>query len=99
MSGFTAGLAVIGGLVLAALVAWNAWTTRRNTPRQPEAVAPAEVPPNSRIDPVFDPKVGGTVTGTYALSNLTDCGLLGGFISSLAAGGGNTVNAKLTPKA
>jgi hypothetical protein len=31
------GLAIIGGLVLAAVVAWNAWTTRRNTPRQPDA--------------------------------------------------------------
>jgi len=37
MSGFTVGLAVIGGLVLAALVAWNTWSTRRNTPRQPMA--------------------------------------------------------------
>lgn len=36
MSGFTVGLAIIGGLLLAILVAWNAWTTRKNTPRQPE---------------------------------------------------------------
>ena len=38
MSGFTVGLAILGGLVLAFLVAWNAWTNRRNAPRQPEAV-------------------------------------------------------------
>ncbi|MDB5871902.1 MAG: hypothetical protein JWQ07_1344 [Ramlibacter sp.] len=55
MSGFTVGLAVIGGLVLAALVAWNAWTTRRNTPRQPEAVAAVEPHDAGRTEPVFDP--------------------------------------------
>jgi hypothetical protein len=56
MSGFTVGLAILGGLVLAALVAWNAWTTRRNTPRQPDAVVPAErIEPAERAEPVFDP--------------------------------------------
>ena len=55
MSSFTVGLAILGGLVLAALVAWNAWTTRRNTPRQPEAVvAPHPSPDAERVDPVFD---------------------------------------------
>ena len=55
MSSFTVGLAILGGLVLAALVAWNAWTTRRNTPRQPEAVvAPQPSPDAERVDPVFD---------------------------------------------
>ncbi len=29
MSTFTIGLAMIGGVVLAGLVGWNAWTTRR----------------------------------------------------------------------
>lgn len=60
MSGFTVGLAILGGLVLAAIVAWNAWTTRRNAPRQPElAVAtPAgsvdlEIEPE-RTEPSFD---------------------------------------------
>ena len=41
MSGFTVGLAILGGLILAALVAYNAWTTRRNTPKQAEATVPA----------------------------------------------------------
>jgi len=50
MSSFTVGLAILGGLLLASLVAWNAWTTRRNTPRQPEAVV---VPTGERTDPVF----------------------------------------------
>ncbi len=59
MSGFTVGLAVLGGLVLAAIVAWNAWTTRRNAPRQPElavAAAPAsvDVALDERTEPVFD---------------------------------------------
>src|SRR5687768_9149635 len=56
MSGFTIGLAIIGGLVLAFLVAWNAWTTRRNTPRQPDAMTTiaATVPmENERHEPQF----------------------------------------------
>ncbi|MDP3759813.1 MAG: cell division protein ZipA C-terminal FtsZ-binding domain-containing protein [Ramlibacter sp.] len=55
MSSFTVGLAILGGLLLAALVAWNAWTTRRNTPRQPEAVVAAQPEVAERLDPVFDP--------------------------------------------
>ena len=55
MSGFTLGLAIIGGLVLAALVAYNAWTSRKNTPRQPEmAVAEAVDGMVARQDPAFD---------------------------------------------
>jgi hypothetical protein len=55
MSGFTVGVAVLGGLLLAALVAYNAWTTRRNTPRQPELpVASAPLEPAQRTEPGFD---------------------------------------------
>jgi hypothetical protein len=57
MSSFTAGLAILGGLVLALLVAWNAWSTRRNTPRQPEltpAAPSAQAQPLERSEPVFD---------------------------------------------
>lgn len=58
MSNFTIGLAILGGLVLAALVAWNAWSTRRLAPRQPEpaAAAPAEAAPDgvdARREPVL----------------------------------------------
>ena len=56
MSGFTIGLAILGGLVLAFLVAWNAWTTRRNAPRQPDALTTiaATVPmDNERTEPAF----------------------------------------------
>ena len=58
MSSFTIGLAIIGGLLLALLVAYNAWTARRNTPRQPEAMGgamPPTEPSGERQDPVFDP--------------------------------------------
>jgi hypothetical protein len=63
MSSFTVGLAIIGGLLLALLVAYNAWSARRNTPRQPEPGAAAVQPPAplqpqslaDRQDPVFDP--------------------------------------------
>lgn len=57
MSGFTLGLVMLGGLVLAAIVAWNTWTTRRNTPRQPEhavAATPAGDAVAERSEPVFD---------------------------------------------
>jgi hypothetical protein len=56
MSGFTIGLAILGGLLLAILVGWNAWTTRRNTPRQPEAAVPppAAAAGQERSEPVFD---------------------------------------------
>lgn len=56
MSGFTVGVAVLGGLVLASLVAYNAWTSRRNSPRQPDApVAAAEpVEPALVREPMFD---------------------------------------------
>jgi hypothetical protein len=58
MSGFTLGLAILGGLVLAFLVAWNAWSTRRNTPRQPDVqstlIEPAATQPMERSEPVFE---------------------------------------------
>jgi hypothetical protein len=58
LSSFTLGLAIIGGLLLAALVAWNTWTSRRNTPRQaqppPAGTGAAADPLAERSDPVFD---------------------------------------------
>ena len=56
MSSFTLGLAIIGGLLLALLVAYNAWTARKNTPRQPEAAVmpPRSEPSAERQDPEFD---------------------------------------------
>jgi len=58
------GLALLGGLLLAFLVGYNAWMSRRNTPRQPEPASAATVPldgepdPDGRIDPVFDTEPG-----------------------------------------
>jgi hypothetical protein len=58
LSSFTLGLALIGGLLLALLVAYNAWTTRRNTPRQPDVAlvpsAAAGEEPHERLDPSFE---------------------------------------------
>jgi hypothetical protein len=48
MSSFTLGLLALGALVLVALVGWNSWTSRRNTPRRPVAGVPGE-----RQDPVL----------------------------------------------
>ena len=45
MSTLQIGLAVAGGVVLAAMVAHSAWTSRRNLPRQAE-------PEQARVDPV-----------------------------------------------
>ena len=52
MSGLTVGLAILGGTTLAALVAWNAWTTRRHTPRQPDQPT---VPGAGSMEPALDP--------------------------------------------
>src|SRR5262245_53524934 len=61
MSNFTLGVAILAGIVLALVVAWTAWTTRRLTPMQPKAVdsgTPAGTrSPNEdaqRQEPVFD---------------------------------------------
>ncbi len=46
----------------------------------------------------FDPIRGGRLTGSYAISDLTGCGLLEPFLSPLTKGGGNTLDLTLTPK-
>ena len=47
----------------------------------------------------FSPSTGGTVAGTFAISDLNGCGALNGLVSPLAAGTGNQISLKLTPKA
>ena len=60
MSNLTLGLAILGGLVLAAVVAHSAWTSRRNAPKQAEPLAsaasgaPAEAP---RLEPALEADV------------------------------------------
>lgn len=54
MSSFSIGLAILGVLVLALLAAYNAWTSRRNAPRQPQAAVPEPRATGDRQDPHFD---------------------------------------------
>src|SRR6478752_5797344 len=52
MSNLTVALAILGGLVLAAVIGYNAWMSRRNAPKQPEAAsqpAPLEGAPQSNF--------------------------------------------------
>jgi hypothetical protein len=56
VSNLTIGLAILGGLVLAAVVAHSAWSARRNAPRQAQAVpdeAPEAAKAASRVEPRF----------------------------------------------
>ncbi|OLT16939.1 hypothetical protein BJF79_48620 [Actinomadura sp. CNU-125] len=47
----------------------------------------------------FDPNAGGTISGEYSLSEITDCGPLTGILSLFTAGDGNTIDLTLAPKA
>ena len=51
-----------------------------------------------RSQPGFDPVAGGTITGSFSISDLNDCGFLTGIVSPLTAGGGNQISANLTAK-
>jgi hypothetical protein len=46
MSSLTIALAILGGLVLAAVIGYNTWLSRRNAPRQPDEVQGEAVPPS-----------------------------------------------------
>lgn len=54
LSSFTLGLILLGAMVLAALAAWNTWTSRRHTPRRAQAAAPPPVPVEPRLGPALD---------------------------------------------
>lgn len=58
--------------------------------KQPSAIA-------LRSTGAFAPLSGGTLAGTFAISDLTGCGALTGLVSSLTAGNGNVVSLSLTP--
>lgn len=45
----------------------------------------------------FTTTAGGTIAGTFSLSNLSGCGFLTGLVSPLTSGGGNTIAATLAP--
>jgi hypothetical protein len=56
MSSFTVGLGMLGGVILAGVVGWNAWTTRRSTPRQAEVFARTEpTTERGQREPVLEP--------------------------------------------
>lgn len=56
MSTLQLSLAIVGGVVLALIVAYNAWTTHRNAPRRalPQEGEPSPVEPALRQEPSFD---------------------------------------------
>lgn len=56
MSNLQVGLAIVGGLVLALVVAYNAWTSHKNLPKQaePERDAKSPTAASARQEPVFD---------------------------------------------
>ena len=56
MTDFTLGLVILGGVVLALLVAWNTWSSRRNMPRQPDGPATLIEPRENAAftEPAFD---------------------------------------------
>lgn len=51
MSTLTVSLAVVGGLVLAAVVAHSAWNTRRNAPRTPDPESTLDAAQKERLEP------------------------------------------------
>ena len=53
MSNLQIGLAVAGGLVLAGVVAFNTWTSRKNAPRQAAPDEPTEPGGLDPVEPVF----------------------------------------------
>lgn len=54
MSSLQIGLAITGGLVLAAVVAHGAWSTRKSAPRQAQPDAQEPPPPAQAEEPRFD---------------------------------------------
>ncbi|MBO9534305.1 MAG: hypothetical protein J7513_15135 [Solirubrobacteraceae bacterium] len=51
-----------------------------------------------KSDGPFDPTgTGGILVGTYAISDLNGCGPLGGLVSPLTAGAGNSLRLSMTP--
>ncbi|MES1264837.1 MAG: cell division protein FtsZ, partial [Variovorax sp.] len=58
MSNLTVALAILGGLVLATVVGYNTWMSRRNAPKQPDALdssepAAPEAAPKGEFEPVL----------------------------------------------
>ncbi|WP_460507121.1 cell division protein ZipA C-terminal FtsZ-binding domain-containing protein [Hydrogenophaga soli] len=54
MSNLQLGLAMLGGIILAAVVAYNAWVTRKSAPRKADAPVESQQPDTDRQEPGFD---------------------------------------------
>lgn len=55
MSSLQVGLAIAGGLILGAVIAYNTWNSRRHEPRQAEPESDAPLPAEAmRLEPGFD---------------------------------------------
>lgn len=67
----TEGLAIAGGLALAAVMAHGAWSTRRAAPRRPEA------PSGERVEPVLGGQAAGSAAADAALAGEPDGAMLG----------------------
>ena len=62
MSSFQTALAIAGAVVLIAVVAYNAWTNRRSTPKRARPAPPVH-PDSGRHDPSLDGSMGGVMDG------------------------------------
>ena len=101
MNNLTVGLAVIGGLVLAGVVAHGAWSNRRNMPRvaQPEPVSPnSPNSPSSLLAPNAS-NTGPGSAGDRAEPRFDADGSLGTGMQSPQAGNGNDFDSNLIPLA
>ena len=95
MNNLTVGLAVIGGLVLAGVVAHGAWSSRRNMPRvaQPEPLSP-----NSPVS-TLAPNAASSSAGERAEPRFDADGSLGAGMQSLQESNGNAFDSNLIPLA
>ncbi|MBB1077325.1 cell division protein FtsZ [Rhodoferax sp. 4810] len=64
MSPLQLGLAVLGGALLLAMLAYYLWLAGKNKPRQPEALPPSAVEPFDREPTLDDAALGGTFEDT-----------------------------------
>ena len=74
MNSLTVGLAVLGGLVLAGVVAHSAWQTRRNAPRLAQADEPVPATVEEAVEPRLDPEGASLASPKDFESNLMGLG-------------------------
>ncbi len=72
MSNLQIGLAIAGGLVLAAVVAHSAWSARKNKPMQATPEAPADVPVAQPANAASADRVEPSFEGDSGLGSLSD---------------------------